>query len=554
MTGRRKLRGSYPIRTHLIAFGLILVLPLTALAGVLFVRSATLERDQVEARLVQLADDLAEDIDRDIERHFTILNTLATLPSLQDADWPTFYAQAKAALQGNGYIILIDSSLRQLVNTYVPYEEAPPLTGDPETARRMIKTKQREVSDLFISLVTKGPVFNINVPIVREGQLRYILSYGRHADDLLAIMRGQRVGPDWVRAIIDRKGVVLARSRDHERVVGTAPPLFAADLAIADHSIRKTTSLEGEAVLRAIARSGVSGWLVTVNVPLAVAEASLERSAALWGLTAAAALLLTLALAFVFANMISKPMMQAAAAARALGREEPIVALNSSISEANAIVLAIQNASAELRERLSQQRLLSRELNHRVKNVLAMVQAMVRRTLSDQRPVAEARELIGQRLQALARAQDLLLRTDWKDISIKEIITAELATYSERIVLDGPDLRIDGRNVQTLTLLLHELTTNAVKHGAFSDASGEVSISWATVGSGANARFWFRWEERHGPTVKLPVHKGFGTVLLQSTFSGPDAKRRLAFESGGLVYELDISLATLVPAKRQPLT
>ena len=379
MTARRKLRGSYPIRTHLIAFGLILVLPLTALAGVLFVRSATLERDQVEARLVQLADDLAEDIDRDIERHFTILNTLATLPSLQDADWPTFYAQAKAALQGNGYIILIDSSLRQLVNTYVPYEEAPPLTGDPETARRMIKTKQREVSDLFISLVTKGPVFNINVPIVREGELRYILSYGRHADDLLAIMRGQRVGPDWVRAIIDRKGVVLARSRDHERVVGTAPPLFAADLAIADHSIRKTTSLEGEAVLRAIARSGVSGWLVTVNVPLAVAEASLERSAALWGLTAAAALLLTLALAFVFANMISKPMMQAAAAARALGREEPIVALNSSISEANAIVLAIQNASAELRERLSQQRLLSRELNHRVKNVLAMVQAMVRR-------------------------------------------------------------------------------------------------------------------------------------------------------------------------------
>ena len=417
MTARRKLRGSYPIRTHLIAFGLILVLPLTALAGVLFVRSATLERDQVEARLVQLADDLAEDIDRDIERHFTILNTLATLPSLQDADWPTFYAQAKAALQGNGYIVLIDSSLRQLVNIYVPYEEAPPLTGDPETARRMIKTKQREVSDLFISLVTKGPVFNINVPIVREGELRYILSYGRHADDLLAIMRGQRVGPDWVRAIIDRKGVVLARSIAHERVVGTAPPLFAADLAVADRSIRKMTSLEGEAVLRAAVRSGVSGWLVTVNVPLAIAEASLERSAALWGLTAAAALLLTLALAFVFANMISKPMMQAAAAARALGREEPIVALNSSISEANAIVLAIQNASAELRERLSQQRLLSRELNHRVKNVLAMVQAMVRRTLSDQRPVAEARELIGQRLQALARAQDLLLRTDWKDIS-----------------------------------------------------------------------------------------------------------------------------------------
>jgi two-component sensor histidine kinase len=540
MTARRNLRRSYPIRTHLIVFGLILVVPVTVLAGVLFVRSAILERNQVEARLVQLADNLADDIDRDIERHFTILNTLATLPSLQATDWPTFYAQAKAALQGNGYIILIDGSLRQLVNTYVLYGEAPPFTGDPETALRIMKTKQREVSDLFISLVTKGPVFNINAPIVRDGELRYLLSFGRHADDLLAIMRGQRVGPDWVRAIVDRKGVVLARSRDHERVVGTALAVFAADLAVADHSVRKTTSVEGEAVLRAVARSSVSGWLVTVNVPLAVAEGPLERSAALWGLTAATVLLLTLVLAFRFANTISKPMMQAAEAAMALAREEPIVPLNSSISEANAIVLAIQNASAELHERLSQQRLLARELNHRVKNVLAMVQAMMRRTLSDERPVAEARKLIGQRLQALARAQDLLLRTDWKDISIEEIVAAELAPYSDRVVLDGRDLRIDGRNVQTFTLLLHELTTNAVKYGALSAESGKVSISWTVTGAGANARFWFRWEERHGPAIKPPLHKGFGTVLLERTFPAQDTKRRLAFESGGLVYELDI--------------
>jgi two-component system CheB/CheR fusion protein len=116
-------------------------------------------------------------------------------------------------------------------------------------------------------------------------------------------------------------------------------------------------------------------------------------------------------------------------------------------------------------------------------------------------------------------------------------------------VLDGPDLRIDGRNVQTFTLLLHELTTNAVKYGALSDASGEVSISWSVTSSGANARFWFRWEERHGPAIKLPMHKGFGTVLLESTFSGPDTKRRLAFEAGGLVYELDIPLATLTRSR-----
>jgi two-component sensor histidine kinase len=280
-------------------------------------------------------------------------------------------------------------------------------------------------------------------------------------------------------------------------------------------------------------------------VPVAVADAPLERSAALWGLTAAATLLLTLLLAFAFANMISKPMMQAAQSARDLAREEPVSGLNSSVSEANAIVLAIQIASAELRERLTQQRLLARELNHRVKNVLAMMQAMARRTLSDERPVSEARELMGLRLRALARAQDLLLRTDLEDISIKEIISAELAPYSDRIVLDGPDVQIGSGKVQNLTLLLHELTTNAVKYGALSEYSGEVSISWIVTGEGANARFFFRWEERHGPAIKPPAHKGFGTVLLESTFSGADTKRRLAFEPTGLVYELDIPLATL---------
>ena len=184
--------------------------------------------------------------------------------------------------------------------------------------------------------------------------------------------------------------------------------------AISDHPAAMvgtdTPNLDRELVLRALARSAISNWLVTVNVPLAVADAPLKRSAIFWGLTAAAALLLTTILAFQLANRIAKPMVRAAESAEALAKEEPVVALSSSISEANAIVAALQNASTELRERLTQQRLLARELNHRVKNLLAMVQAMVRRMLSSERPVAEARELIGQRLRALARAQDLLLR------------------------------------------------------------------------------------------------------------------------------------------------
>jgi hypothetical protein len=167
LTGRQ-----YSLRVHLLVFGAGILLPVAVLAGALLVRAAALERAQLETRLIQVAENLADDIDRDIARDFTLLQTLATMPSLSSEDWPAFYDQAKAALQGRAYVVVIDNSLRQLVNTFVPYGSQPSLTGDPDTGRRMIATKQPDVSDVFVSLVTKRPVFNVNIPILRDGEVR----------------------------------------------------------------------------------------------------------------------------------------------------------------------------------------------------------------------------------------------------------------------------------------------------------------------------------------------------------------------------------------------
>src|SRR4051794_23677938 len=176
--------GSYSLRAHLLVFGLAILLPVGVLSGVLLARSAELERIQLEARLQRVANALADDVDREIERDFTVLRTLAALPSLTDGDWPSFYAQAKSALGDKSYVILVDASMRQVVNTYVPYDAAPPLTGDPDTVRRMLESKKPVVSDLFISLVTKRPVFNVSIPVFQHGDVRYILSLGKLADDL----------------------------------------------------------------------------------------------------------------------------------------------------------------------------------------------------------------------------------------------------------------------------------------------------------------------------------------------------------------------------------
>ena len=113
---------------------------------------------------------------------------------------------------------------RQLVNTYVPYGQQPAMTGDPETLRRILQTKAPVVSNLFTSLVVKKPVFNVSIPILQGDQVRYVMSLGLLPDDLVALLKSQKLGSEWVTLIWDANGVILARSRDNSRYVGTPLP------------------------------------------------------------------------------------------------------------------------------------------------------------------------------------------------------------------------------------------------------------------------------------------------------------------------------------------
>lgn len=537
-------RGAFSLRTHLIAFGIAILLPVTVLAGGLLIRSAMIERAEIEARLVQIADDLAFDIDREMDRQITVLQTLATLPSLQAEDWPAFYEQAKAAVGEQGYVILIDSNFRQLVNTFVPYGEQPAVTGDPETARRMIATKKPDVSDLFVSLVTKMPVYNVNIPILRDGDVRYILHLGQLPDRIQAILRNQRIAPEWNLAVLDRKGVVLARSRDPARYVGQAPARYAADAQIELRGIRTTKSLEDVDVLRAGSRSRISGWLATASVPVALAEEPLRRSLWQWSATAIFALTGTIILGILFGRTLERPMMAAADAAAALGRNAPVPHLQSRLNEANTIVEALAQAREELTQREKAQQVLADELSHRVKNVLSVVQTLVNQTLSSERSIPEARRALSERIYALARSHNQLFHTDWKGVSIKEIIDAELAPFPDRVTADGPAVIVDARRVQTFHLVLHELATNAVKYGSLSNQYGAIHITWS-VSNTPNEHFKFRWEERGGPLVNTPIRKGFGRTLLASAFSGMDAEPRIEFGSAGLVYEFEAPLEAI---------
>jgi two-component sensor histidine kinase len=168
--------------------------------------------------------------------------------------------------------------------------------------------------------------------------------------------------------------------------------------------------------------------------------------------------------------------------------------------------------------RQHRQRLLLAELNHRVKNTLASVQSIVSQTLRSAPDPATAKRDIASRLAALSKAHNLLSAQEWTSADLGEIIGQEVAVFDpERISLDGPSFTVSPRCSISLAMLIHELSTNAVKYGALSSDTGTVTIDWREQPDGCLA---LAWRETGGPPAAEPVRKGFGTRLIESIVSG----------------------------------
>jgi two-component sensor histidine kinase len=160
--------------------------------------------------------------------------------------------------------------------------------------------------------------------------------------------------------------------------------------------------------------------------------------------------------------------------------------------------------------------LLSRELSHRVKNSLAVVQALARRTGG--RTVEEFRQALDGRLGALAEAHGLLLADDWRSADLHELVGRAMAPYGAgdggRVRIDGEPVQVSAQQALSLSLVLHELGTNALKYGALSAATGHVRIGWRVATDGGARVLRLRWEERGGPEVVQPTEDGFGSELI----------------------------------------
>ena len=339
-------RKGHSASVHLIVFALIVAAPLLLLIGVLLYRSVTLEGEQIRQRIGQTLDALVTGLDRDVERRIAILETLATSTRLAEEDWPSFYDQAKVALRGQAYLVLADAEGRQLVNTFVPYGDAPKVTGDPGTLQRIRQDPGPIVSDLFTSLVVRQPVYSVSIPVLRNNELRYVMSLVLMPEDLRELLKGQGLPAEWSVAIWDGRGIGMASTHHHARVLGTAAPPRLTELP--SGAVVRTRSMDGEEVLTAVGRGRWSDWTVAVAYPAALVDKQLVDSLLFWGATILMVGGLVIGLAFLFGRILTQPLDAVTAAAGALGRGEPFSIRDSRIREINAVNDALRRARRDL--------------------------------------------------------------------------------------------------------------------------------------------------------------------------------------------------------------
>ena len=214
------------------------------------------------------------------------------------------------------------------------------------------------------------------------------------------------------------------------------------------------------------------------------------------------------------------------------------------------VVVVVEDISKH-REAEARRELMAREVEHRAKNMLAMIQASVRlsaKTASDGRALTAA---VDGRIGAISRVQSLLTESEWLDADLATLIRNELAAFwndgadgsRSRCILEGPELRLSATVAQSLSMIVHELTTNAVKYGALSTARGRVIVKWSVTGDEPPAMY-LSWIEEGGPSLpEQPTRSGFGTMLIdtavQNHLNGTVTRR---WESSGFICEIRIGV------------
>ncbi len=503
--------------------------------------------DEINVQAAASARLASSELERILEGARSLLVAVSAIPSVNTLSsqgcTDTLNSVASRIVQ-TGAILLIDTHGKLVCDS----QGHPPGTdfSDRSYVRDALQANDVVVGDYTISKLTGAAVLPIAMPIRHDDQVVGVLSTGIRLAWLQQRIEERGVQKGGAVTIADRNGTILARVPFPERFVGTRIPAPYQSLLVS-HSPGTIDVLSQDGTERILGYEPITpSKPLYVSAGISTKEAFAEINRATW--VGALSLLLSTLVAVLAAHWVGKQFVLLpidrimgalerrrsgdAAARTGMSGTFELDVLGRSL---DTLLDQLDQQRREIEETDQKRALLARELTHRVKNTLAIIAALARQTFRQQR---EAANTFNERVTALSGAYDLLLSGEGHSTDMEQLVSMALRPYAdlaERCHASGPSVEITPEMALGLSLVIHELMTNAIKYGALSNESGHIDIAWTLT----KDQVMFSWHERGGPEVVAPTEEGFGSKLIRNALPmRGDTKIKVDYVPQGLRFVL----------------
>jgi two-component sensor histidine kinase len=542
--------GGVQMRQKLVAVALAALAPVVAMLAYNELALRQQRSDEISVSAAQAARQAASEVERIVEGLHALLMSVTSMPSVRELD----AAECAEALRS------VANRVDNIRTIFVVDLQGAPVCSSLETAdgisfadrdyfQQALATRDFVVGTYTRSRVSGTAVLPLAMPLLEAGVAKAVVVTGIRLDWLQSRIAERGISPGNAVTIADGKGTILARVPFPERFVGTIIPDDYQPLIHANQpgvlAVRSQDGTERILGYRPISLPS-SPLYVSAGFSKEEAFAPMNRATLMNVLAICSGALAALVMAILIGDrFILRPI---ARISRVLDkwREGDTTARTGMLGgdELANVGATLDRLLSELEDRRrrneeaeEERTLLMRELAHRIKNGFALVQAIARQTFSRSDP--DRYNSFSQRLRALAATYDLILAEKATSSSIVEVIKAALRAHvepnEERVDLDGPAVFLPPDAALPLSLVIHELATNATKYGSLRSEHGKVEIKWRRDGSD----IVLTWSESGGPPVSEPTRKGFGSVLIERAFpAAARARTSTEFRTEGLIFRL----------------
>jgi two-component sensor histidine kinase len=537
---RSRLRR--PLSFYLAALLLVAIVPSFVFSMIILKRSTDEQERVIAALLKGTTGAVTRVVEREIDSMLTTLKVLSTATPMDTRNLGQLYERASSALAGTGsHLLVIDRAHNQLLNTRAPFGSALGKASDPASIDLAFRNGGPLISNVFFGRTAGKWVFNVYLPVTTPlGNDDYLLTLTQNAENMSKAVSRDVLSPGWNAALVDSAGNVIASS---DPSVAVGKPFFMSIVPSLRVGVGEATH-EGVAYRTVTEFSVLTGWKV-----IAWARSADVDAPALWSyfwLSLGGILFAGIAIAgsVTIAGLLTQGVKLLARDAHLLGAGRPIAPRTHMISEIETVSTALAEAAQARRKAENEIRFLMREVAHRSKNQLTVIQSMLNQSLNVGESRADFAEAFRKRIAGLARSTDLMIANATQGVDFQELAQNQLQPFipddPQRVRLSGPPVRLDAQVSQTLGMALHELATNATKYGALGNSRGTVDLTWSL----ADGAFLLVWREAGADIDADSVattRRGFGTIVLERMLAMVlDAKLERIMHADGIEWRMTV--------------